>query len=240
MPKYLCRVIRREEIAQGTLAVTLERPPEFQFAPGQYATFTLLDPPETDAEGNTRTFSLASAPFEQALVFATRLRDTAFKRVLRQIPVGSALRLNGPAGGFTLHADASRPAVFLAGGIGITPFMSMIKQVVYEATARDLFLFYANRRPEDSAFLQTLQALADSARTFRFIPTFTSPDVSGPVRGERGRIDAPMLVRHLPDLRGPLYYAAGPPAMVEAMRDLLTQAGVGPQDIQCEEFPGYL
>ncbi len=240
MPKHICRVLDREEIAQGTLAVTIERPPAFQFTAGQYATFTLLEPPETDAEGNTRTFSIASAPYEDALVFATRLRDTAFKRVLRGLPAGSMLRLNGPAGTFTLDRDVSRPAVFLAGGIGVTPFISIIKQVAHEASGREIVLLYANRRPEDAAFLQPLHALAGTTRTFRFVPTFTSADVDASVEGDRGRIDAGMLARHVPDVRGPLYYVAGPPTMVEAMRDVLGEAGVPHDSIRCEEFPGYM
>lgn len=237
MNKYLCRVVKQEEIAQGTLAVHLERPPEFRFAPGQCADLTLLDPPETDEDGNTRTFSMASAPFEDALVFATRLRRSAFKRVLHRLGPGSSIRLSGPSGAFTLHRDPARPAIFLAGGIGITPFLSMITQVLHEKQPRVLYLFYANRRPEDAAFLPTLQDLAASAHTFHFIPTVTGPATGW--TGEQGRIDTRMLSRHLPDLHGPLYYAAGPSTMVSGMRDLLMEAGVSDQDVRCEEFPGY-
>lgn len=91
------------------------------FKAGQFMDLTLLDPAETDAEGNTRGFSINSAPDETELVFTTRLRDTAFKRVLRSMPLGTGVQIDGPFGNFTLHSKETRPAVLLAGGIGITP-----------------------------------------------------------------------------------------------------------------------
>jgi ferredoxin-NADP reductase len=240
MAKYLCRLTKREEIAKGTLAVRLERPPEFQFRPGQYASLTLLDPPETDEEGNTRTFSMASAPAEDRLVFATRIRGSAFKRVLSRLEPGTTLRLSGPAGAFTLHADPATPAVFLAGGIGITPFMSMIAQAAHEGSARPITLFYANRRAEEAAFLDALEDTAGRLPGFLFVPTLTDTAVlDASWRAETGRINGAMLARHLPALRRPMYYVAGPASMVEAMQAVLTAAGVTEDRIRSEEFPGY-
>ncbi len=240
MTKSVCRIVKQEEIAQGTLAIHLERPRDFQFIPGQCADLTLLDPPETDEDGNSRTLSIASAPFEDELVFATRLRNSAFKRVLRQLPPDSPIRLAGPSGVFTLHRDVTKPAVMLAGGIGITPFLSIIKQAVHDKEQRELFLFYANRRPEEAAFLPDLEGLARSAQTFHFVPTLTDPAArAAGWSGERGRIDVEMLMRQLPEFHGVMFYAAGPPGMVTAMRDLLIDAGVDEQAIRSEEFPGY-
>src|SRR5215471_15822761 len=128
MAKYITKLNERRNVAVGTTAFNLEKPPGFRFKAGQYMNLTLIDPPETDAEGNTRSFSIASAPFEEDLVVTTRMRDTAFKRVFRTLSFKNELRISGPFGSFTLHADASRPAVFLVGGIGITPFRSMILQ----------------------------------------------------------------------------------------------------------------
>src|SRR5215813_14574706 len=128
MAKYTTKLNERRDVAEGTMAFHLQKPPGFQFKAGQYMNVTLIDPPETDAEGNTRSFSIASAPFEADLVVTTRMRDTAFKRVLRTLSLKSEVRISGPFGSFTLHADASRAAVFLVGGIGITPFRSMILQ----------------------------------------------------------------------------------------------------------------
>ncbi|HYM09410.1 MAG TPA: FAD-dependent oxidoreductase, partial [Bryobacterales bacterium] len=146
----------RFEVAERTMAFQLEKPAGWTFKAGQAIDMTLLNPPETDAEGNTRAFSLASAPHDPDLLVATRLRDTAFKRVLPTLPLGTQVKIEGPFGNLTLHNNVARPAVILAGGIGITPFRSMVVRAAQEKLAHRIFLFYSNRRPEDAAFLDEL------------------------------------------------------------------------------------
>jgi ferredoxin-NADP reductase len=141
MSTHTVKLLRREEVAEGTMSFYFDKPANFQFKPGQYVDCSLIDPPETDAEGNIRTFSIASAPAEKDLMVATRMRDTAFKRVLKTMPLGTQLKMDGPLGSFTLHSNVLRPAVFLAGGIGITPFRSMIINAVREGLARPVVLF---------------------------------------------------------------------------------------------------
>jgi ferredoxin-NADP reductase len=109
---YRPKLLNRVEVAEGTMAFHFERPSGFDFKPGQIADFTLMDPPETDSEGNTRTFSIASAPFENELMFVTRMRDTAFKRSLKAIPLGTELQMSHAMGSFTLHKNSAKPAVF--------------------------------------------------------------------------------------------------------------------------------
>src|SRR5207245_6511713 len=120
----------------------------FKFTAGQSMNVSLFDPPETDAKGNARTFSIVSAPHENELVIATRMRDTAFKRVLKAMPAGGRVGLRGSAGMFTLDPDDARPAVCLAGGIGVTPFVGMRPDAAHSRVGRDLCLFYSSRRPE--------------------------------------------------------------------------------------------
>jgi len=233
-------LLNRAEVAEGTMAFHFAKPPNFQFRPGQSVDITLLDPPETDGEGNTRTFSIASAPFEGELVIATRMRDSAFKRVLRQAAPGTKLKIEGPSGSFVLHRKVEKPAVFLAGGIGITPFRSMILEAAHEKTPHQLYLFYSNRRPEDAAFLDELTEAAKRNPNFPLIATMTEVEKSSQKwKGQSGFIDEQMLTKHLPSLEGPIYYLAGPPAMVAAMRGILTKAGVDEDDIRTEEFSGY-
>src|SRR5690348_13570973 len=100
------KITRETTVAEGTLAVEFEKPAGFSFKAGQYMDVTLIDPSETDAEGNTRTFSIASAPYEDHLMVATRLRDTAFKRVLQRLSTGTALNMDGPFGSFTLQSNS--------------------------------------------------------------------------------------------------------------------------------------
>jgi ferredoxin-NADP reductase len=237
---YTCKLLKREEIAEGTMAFHFEKPSGFQFRPGQCVDLTLVNPPETDGEGNTRTFSIASPPYEEELVFATRMRNTAFKRVLRAVPLGTEVGLDGPIGSFTLHKNIAKPAVFLTGGIGITPFLSILRQVAREEPAYQVSLFYSNRRPEDAAFMDTLRELATHWPGLHFIPTITSLAKSPwQWRGEIGHINRDMLQNHLPYLQGPIYYIAGPPGMVSALREMLPAAGVNEDDIRSEEFGGY-
>ncbi len=231
---------RRETVATNTMAFHFDRPPDFRFEGGQSVELTLLEPTEMDEAGSTRTLSIASGPQDEELVVATRLRDTAFKRGLAALPIGAAVQIEGPYGSFTLHHNAARPAVFLAGGIGITPFRSLVRQAVTGHLPHALYLFYANHGPEDAAFLADLQALAAAHPTFHFIPTMTGMTGSGrPWDGATGRIDQAMLSGQLSSLNGPIYYIAGPPAMVTDLRAMLSAAGIDPDDMRSEEFAGY-
>lgn len=235
-----CRLLNREQVAEGTMAFHFSKPEGFEFRPGQSVDLTLKDPPETDGEGNTRTFSIASAPFEPNLMTATRMRDTAFKRVLRSLPLGTQLKVEGPSGSFTLHKNTAKPAVFLAGGIGITPFLSVLRQAAHSRLSQDLHLFYSNRRPEDAPFIDNLEELAKLNPNFHLVMTMTAMAKSSrPWSGETGVIDRELLSKHLARLQGPIYYIAGPPAMVAALRPVLTEATVDEDDIRSEEFAGY-
>jgi ferredoxin-NADP reductase len=231
---------QREEIAEGTMAFHFVKPADFQFRAGQSIDLTLLNPPETDAEGNSRAFSIASAPFDNDLMIATRMRDTALKRVLRKASPGLQVKIDGPGGSFVLHRKSEKPAVFLAGGIGITPFLSIIRQAGNDQSPHHLYLFYSNRRPEDAAFLDLLSEATKRNPNFHLIATMTEMDKSHREwKGETGSINKDMLTKHLPSLQGPIYYLAGPPAMIAAMRSMLIEAGVDEDDIRTEEFFGY-
>jgi ferredoxin-NADP reductase len=117
---FSAKLKRRENVAEGTMAFFFERPAGFVFAAGQFIDIELQSPAETDDEGNTRTFSISSAPQDDTIMVTTRLRDTAFKRVLKTMPLEPEVKVEGPSGDLQLHEDAARAAVFLAGGIGIT------------------------------------------------------------------------------------------------------------------------
>ena len=237
---FECQLLGREEIANGTMAFHFAKPIGFNFRAGQAIDVTLINPAETDAEGNTRAFSIASAPFEDKLTVATRMRDSAYKRVLRDASPGTPVKIDGPSGSLVLHRNATKPAVFLAGGIGITPFLSIVRQAAHEKAAHQLYLFYSNRRPEDAAFLDPLVHTARDYPNFHLIATMT--EMSKSARqwdGETGFIDKAMLTRYLARLQGPIYYLAGPPAMVAAMRRMLTEAEADEDDIRSEEFSGY-
>ena len=243
-PSPVVTLASRREVAVRTLEFEITRPGGFQFKAGQTVDLTWINPSETDSEGDTRTFSIASAPDDPQLLFATRLRDTAFKRILESAPLGAALRMEGPFGNLTLHNNASRPAILIAGGIGITPFRSIVRRAAHEKLPHRILLFYANKSTESAAFLEEFEAIRKDNPNFTFIPTMGNPSPSW--HGETGRISAEMLIRHLnstasPNVHvaSPIYYVAGPPAMVTGIRSVLSNAGIDDDDVRSEEFSGY-
>lgn len=240
MSTYQARLQGREAIAEGTMAFHFEKPRGFAFKPGQAIDVVLIDPPGADAQSARHTFSLVSAPFQDELVVATRMRDSAFKCALKSLPIGSLARLEGPFGSLTLHNDRARPAVFVAGGIGITPFMSILRQAAKDQLAQRLLLLYSNRRPEDAAFLAELQQLEQQTKNFRLVATMTAMSKSRRQwQGETGMIDEDLVKRVGGDASAAIYYLAGPPGMVGAMRQTLNHAGIDDDDIRSEEFYGY-
>jgi ferredoxin-NADP reductase len=168
------------------------------------------------------------------------MRDTAFKRVLNALPLGSSVQIEGPFGDLTLHNNAKRTAVFLAGGIGITPFRSMVFRAAKEKLPHRIFLFCSNRRPEDAPFLDELQALEKENPNYKLVANMTEMAKSHQSwHGEEGPIDKEMLGRYLKDAVSPIYYVAGPPEMVKGLHTMIHEAGIDDDDIRLEEFAGY-
>lgn len=238
--KHRSRALGRRVIADGTMEFSFERPPGFDFSPGQALELTLLEPAEADPRGDSHLFSIASPPDEGPLRVASRMRDTPFKRSLHSLTPGAAVELEGPFGSFGLGRDGSRPAALLAGGIGVTPFLSMVQAALRAGDPRELWLFTSNRRARDVPYLEELRALSERLPSFRHVATLTRPDgSSGGWAGERGPIGVGILRRHLPDLVVPEYLVAGPPGFVEALVEELRAFGIAPGDLKSEPFSGY-
>lgn len=239
-PVFETPLLGRGMVADRTMSFRFAKPAGWSYRAGQFVDITLLDPPETDAEGNLRGFSISSAPREEVITITTRLRDTAFKRVLHRMPLGTRVRIEGPFGDLRLHHKI-RPAVLLAGGIGITPFRSILVETIGGGSLPyPVVLFHANRRREDAAFADEFRTLADRDPKLTFVPTVTGvADSDRGWDGERGHIDAAMLRRHLDGVVDPIYYIAGPPGMVQALRAMLIASGVDEDDVRIEEFTGY-
>jgi len=230
----------RSEVADRTMEFRFEKAAGMTFKAGQYMDLTLMTAPESDEEGNTRSFSISAAPDDEDLAIVTRLRDSAFKRSLERMPLGSAIQAEGPYGDFVLHRAPDRPAVLLAGGIGVTPFHSMVRQDAYRGGSRRILLFYSNRRPEDAPFLAEFRLIAKNHANFTFVPTMSRASSSRmPWDGLIGRIEYGLIQNYLRDASPPIYYIAGPPRMVADLRSMLSQAGVEDDDIRMEEFTGY-
>jgi ferredoxin-NADP reductase len=240
MSVYQTCLIGRTKVADGTIAFQFEKPTHFDFKPGQYIDLTIPDPEDHGSSRITHTFSIASSPLSPDLLVATRMRSTLFKRTLAVLPIGIAAQIEGPMGSFHLHNNTARPAVLLAGGIGIAPFLSILSYAAHKKLNHSLFLFYANRKLKDAAFIDDLWQLERENPRFRFVPTLTRPTNPGlSWKGRTGHISSEMLFAQVGHVRDPIYYIAGPPDMVAATIQTLGNAGVEEDDIRTEEFAGY-
>lgn len=235
----------KRQVAEGTYEFTFEKPADLHFQAGQHCRMTLINPPETDAEGDKRFFTMASTPQDTDLVFAWRVRDTAFKRVMQNMQPGQKVvvqkRLGeAPQGSFVLHDDASRPAVFIAGGIGVIPAYAMIKDALQRGLTHKMFLFYSNRRPEDAPYLADLQEIAKNNPNVTLVATMTEPEKSSQQwQGETGFINRAMIEKYVSDTQTPIYYVSGLLAMVNAMRSVLSEMNINKDNIRAEEFDGF-
>lgn len=240
MAQHHTRLIDREEVAAATMSFLFEKPGGFEYRAGQFVSVELPNSEGTKGRAASHTFTLASAPYENHLMIATRMRDSDFKRKLKEMPAGAEVTLRGPNGSLTLPDGKETAAVFIAGGIGITPFRSMLRQASHEKRPGKLTLFYSNRRPEDAAFLAELQELTQKVKNFGIVSTMTAMEDSDENwDGETGHVDSAMLKRHIADLSEPTYYVAGPPDMVDAMQETLREAGIQGERIKAEQFSGY-
>jgi ferredoxin-NADP reductase len=194
----------------------------------------------SNGAGEARVFSIANAPHDTDLQMVTRLRDSSsFKQALKSMPDGAALQIAGPLGSFTKDTGHARPTVFLAGGIGITPFLSMLRYADHRNDLTQTTLFYSNRSPADAAMLEELQNLDTANPEFALVATMTDLQDGDDWQGETGYINAAMLARHLNDTKTPIYYCVGPGRFVSSMSEMLTSANVDAANIRLEQFGGY-
>jgi ferredoxin-NADP reductase len=233
------KIKAKREVAKGTLLVIFDLlGEEVDFEPGQYFWVELLNAPYNDEKGLRRHITVVTSPNERGVLgLCTRLRDTAFKRSLEELEVGADVEVEQPKGSFTLPRETDRPYVFVAGGIGITVFRSMLLYISEEKLAHRVTLVYSNRDRESTAFMDELRSLARSLPNLRVVFTMTDDPGWG---GETRRIDAQMLDDLLDDdLASYTYLVAGPPEMAESVAEGLKGAGVPEDYVRADKFSGY-
>jgi len=216
---------------------------------GQYAFFD-IGGVNNDPKGPIRHFTISSSPTENFIMLSTRIRDTPYKKRLLSLEEGVKVKVRGPQGKFVLHEDYSKPAIFLSGGIGVTPFRSMIKYSTDKQLPVKIIMFDSNRDEKNILFKNEFDAFANSNKNLRIIYTI-SEEEGGQVReqissskweGERGRIDEAMLTKYLSedDIKNSIFYTCGPPGMLKAMQKLLQdELHIPNERIMIEEFTGY-
>ena len=230
-------VAEKREVAKGTLLVLFAVEDYPDYRPGAYFWVELPDRGHSDEKGLRRHISLVTSPSEHGVVgLATRLRETAFKRTLAELAVGDEVQVEEPKGSFLLPEDTSAEYVFVAGGIGITVFRSMLRYVADEGLPYRITLVYSNRDRESSAFLDELEQLERQIDGLRVVLTMT--DEEG-WEGENRRLDADVLGELVGGLEDKTFFVAGPPAMVEGVSESLLAAGLPEDRVVAGKFSGY-
>lgn len=235
MPIYQLPLISHKTVARQTIEYIFEKPSNFHFIPGQYGGFTLINK-ETNMPV-TRRFSLLSAPDESVIRMTTRIQPSPFKDALIALQPGDTIKFAGPTGAFTLHDDISVPAIFIAGGIGITPFYSMINHAKHLRSQRPMTLFYGNNTALDAAYFDELTHYANEHASFSFFPIFQNPEPTW--QGEKGVITASLIDNCIDCKQKAIFYVCGSPAMVQAIQRALIELDISTENIKSEDFPGY-
>jgi ferredoxin-NADP reductase len=200
----------------------------FQWIPGQFLR-VIIPSQNPDERGIQRYFSIASAPFENQIMITTRFaseKGSSFKNDLQNLAEGENLEATGPMGSFILD-DLSKQYVFIAGGIGITPFRSILLQLDHEQKEFAITLLYANRN-QDIVYKSELDALAQKNPSFQ-VDYIINPE----------RIDPEVIQKYVKDPANKLYYLSGPKPMVEGIEKNLLELNIPKEQIKTDYFPGY-
>lgn len=224
---HTATLLERKRIAEDALEVSFSRPASFAFAAGQHMQVQLPGLAHPDPRGDSRVFSIASSPNDRERVsFAFRRSASGFKRSLEQMPLGGEVVLEGAHGFFALRQAPRRPIVLVAGGIGITPHLSMIRFASEQQFDAPLALLYRNRSERSAVYLDELTALARRNRGFSMRSTYSAIEVQD-------------IRRTVEDFPAAVWHLAGPAGMVDRVRSLLLLAGVDELRVCTEEFVGY-
>jgi ferredoxin-NADP reductase len=231
------KIVAKENLAEDTLGLYLEKPENFSYKAGQYVLLHVPQLKEKGARESTHSMSLASAPYQDTLLITMRISQSDFKQTINDMEVDDTLEIDGPLGNLCLAED-NQPVVFLAGGIGVAPFHGIVEEQTHLGWPRPIALFYADKTPNDAVFLEKLQEMIN--KNFTFVPTMTRVDETDKSwQGERGRITAELIQKYMKDACVPKYYIVGLPEMVKSAKEELSKLNVPQDNIKVELFTGY-
>lgn len=239
--KIIATIMEKKQIGSDIVDFLFSPGKQLAFAPGQYMEWTLQHP-KTDSRGNRRYFTIASSPTESSLLLGIRFyqNGSSFKKALLSMPANSKIVGAQISGDFTLPKDKNKKLVFIAGGIGVTPFRSMMKYLVDKNEQRNIVMFYANKRYDEIVYVDVFNQ-AQRQLGIKMVYTLTDQaSIPQNWKGRVGRIDAVMIQQEVPDFKERTFYLSGPHVMVVAYEETLRAMGVPEKQIKKDFFPGLV
>lgn len=238
------QLIEKKQITPDTITFLFRPDMPLSWIPGQFLRYRIpLASP--DERGENRFFSIASAPYEGHVNLTTKFmpeKGSAFKSQLQKLEIGQSIEGFGPSGKFIID-DPRRQYVFIAGGIGITPFRAILMDLDHNGSPLNVNLLYANRT-KDALFKDEFEALAKKHKEFKINYIVSDEPVndemiSDNVRILPGKIDQTIIQNLVPDFQLAMFYISGPEPMVLSFEQMISAMGVPMENIKRDYFPGY-
>lgn len=237
--KLMLKLSEKKTIGADIVDFVFPLSSKIAFSPGQYMEWTLSHP-RTDSRGNRRYFTIASSPTENNLRLGVKFysQGSSFKKAMANLDGSVPLIGSQLAGEFTLPKNLNQKCVFIAGGIGITPYRSIIKYLLDINQKRDIIILYSNKQESEIAYKDVFDA-ASKNLGIKTVYTLTEQAPVG-WNGRTGRLDAKMIAEEIPDYMDRLFYLSGPHAMVVAFEQVLLEMGISRKNIRIDFFPGFV
>ena len=236
--KLILKLKEKIRLSQDVFEFVFTRDRYNAFRPGQYMEWTLAHA-HADSRSVRRYFTIASSPTDRDIRLGVKFYapSSTFKKALFSLQPGDSIVASQLSGDFTLPRDASEKLVFIAGGIGITPFRSMVQYLLDKGEKRPITILYANKTPADAVYRDTLDR-AEHELGIKTVYAYTDPNAPQIVGSVRS-IDAQVIAREIPDYKERTFYISGPQGMVSAYKDALLDMGIGRSNIKTDYFPGF-
>lgn len=238
--KYFFTLKEKNEVGNDVVDFVFKPEGNMKFKPGQYMEWTLKHA-NSDDRGNRRYFTVASSPTEHELHLGIKFYapSSSFKKKMLRLAPGERMLGGQLAGDFVMPEDKGKKLAFIAGGIGVTPFRSMAKYLADKNEARSVVMLYSNRNVDDIAYKEVFDE-AKQKIGMKTVYVITGADQTPPAEdGIKGRLDAALLKREIPDYAERIFYVSGTHAMVTAMHQIFKELGIPRNQIKTDFFPGF-
>jgi ferredoxin-NADP reductase/Na+-translocating ferredoxin:NAD+ oxidoreductase RnfD subunit len=238
--RLVLTLVEKNKLAGDVYDFVWKKDRKFVFRPGQYLEWT-LGHHKPDSRGNRRYFTIASSPAEEYMHLGAKFypNPSTFKIKLDSLKPGDQIIASQLSGEFTLSKDKNQKLVFIAGGIGVTPFRSMAKYLMDTNEHRDIVMLYSNRTPNEIAYKDIFETAENiGLRTIHIVND--SAGISLPANMRLGMINADLIRKDIPDYKERMFYISGPHGMVSAFEGTLQQLGIPQKNIKVDFFPGFV